>query len=195
MKNTDVRKITGIAILMAIEIILQVVGNLISFPGGVNINLSLIPIALGAIVYGPFAGLILGFANGFVVLLSPSTQSIFFANAPLGTLLTCLLKTSIAGLVAGYCYKAISKKNTFIASIVASIIVPVINTALFALGAFTVMIDAIKALNENSVEIMKFIFLFVIGWNFVFEFSITAFLTPTIDKLRKVMTRSNKHAL
>lgn len=195
MKNTDVRKITGIAILMAIDIILQTIGNFITLPGGLAINLSLIPIALGAIVYGPFGGALVGLTNGVMVLLAPSTQAIFMPYAPFATVITCLLKTTVAGLLSGLVYKAISKKNTLVASIVASILVPLVNTALFALASFTIISEAIKILNESSMNVMRYVFLIMIGWNFVIEFAITSVLTPSIDKLRKIMTRSNKHAL
>ena len=82
----DVKKITGAAVLLAIEIVFQTIGNYISL-GPISINLSLIPIALGAILYGPFVGAILGFVNGLVVLFAPSTQAIFMAYAPLGTVI------------------------------------------------------------------------------------------------------------
>lgn len=195
MKNTSTRTITGVAILLAIEIIFQVIGNFVAFPGGINLNLALIPIAIGAIVYGPLAGAFIGFMNGLLVLFSPSTQSFFMVNAPLGTVITCLSKGILAGLISGFVYKAISKKNTSIGSIVASLLVPIINTGIFALCAFTVLLPAIRANNSNSESLWKFIFLTLIGFNFIFEFLVTAVLTPAITKIMKIMTRSDKHAL
>ena len=69
MKNDSVKKMTGTAILLAIEIVFQVIGNYITFPGGVSINLSLIPVALGAILFGPLSGAFLGLMNHFSYLL------------------------------------------------------------------------------------------------------------------------------
>jgi len=195
MKDKEIRKITGVAVLMAIEIILQVLGNLITFPGGISVNISLIPIAIGAIVYGPLAGALLGFVNGFVVLLSPSTQAVFMPYAPFGTIITCLFKCTIAGFLSGLVYELIGKKNKDVGAIIAALIVPIINTGLFALCAFSLMINAIKNMNSANVEMMRFVFLVMIGWNFILEFTITSVLTPAIEKLRKIMTRSNKHAL
>ena len=68
MKNDQVRKITGVAILLAIEIVLQAIGNYIT-PSAVSINLSLIPVALGAILFGPLSGAFLGLMNHFSYLL------------------------------------------------------------------------------------------------------------------------------
>lgn len=195
MKNINTKKLTGVAIVLAIEIILQVFGNFLVSLSGVNINLSLIPIAIGAIVYGPFAGGLLGLVNGVIVLFSPSTQAIFFQYAPLGTVLTCLLKCTIAGLMSGLVYILLKNKNEFVATVIAALLVPVLNTGLFALGAFTVMLEAIKANNSGNENVLKFVFLTMIGLNFIIELAITTVLTPTVEKIRKIMTRSNKHAL
>ena len=186
MKVDSVRKITGVAILLAIEIVLQTIGNYISL-GPVSINLSLIPIALGAILYGPIAGAFLGFGNGLFVLLAPSTSA-FLSYSVLGTIVTCLLKCTIAGLVAGLVYKLIEKKNALVAAIVASLLVPVINTGLFVLSVFTIFFGLFSEAvgNENMV---KFVFLTMIGWNFIFEFGITAVLTPTIARIIKIVKK------
>ena len=193
MKNDRVKKITGIAILLAIEIILQTVAFLTSGIFLVSFNLALIPIVVAAIVYGPWAGAFLGLFNGVIVLLDPSTE-LFLGYAPFGTVITCLLKCTIAGLVAGLVFKMIAKKNKTIGAIVASVLVPIINTGLFALACFTIIGSVVDALNDGQRS-MEFVFLALIGWNFVFEFGITAALSPTIVKIMKVMTRSDKNAL
>ena len=184
----DVKKITGVAVLLAIEIVLQTIGNYISL-GPISINLSLIPIALGAIMYGPFAGALLGFINGVVVLFAPSTQALFLAYAPLGTVITCLLKCTIAGLVAGFAYKLIAKKNSLLAAIIASLLVPIINTGLFALASFTIVIKAIEALNGGNANLMRFVFIALIGWNFIFELSVTAVLSPTLARVINIIKK------
>ena len=184
----DVKKITGAALLLAIEIVLQTIGNYISL-GPISINLSLIPIALGAILYGPFIGALLGLMNGVVVLFAPSTQAIFMAYAPLGTVLTCLLKCTIAGFVAGLVLRLIEKKNVLVATVIASLLVPIINTGLFAVGAFTIMIKAIENLNGGNANLMRFVFLTMIGWNFIFEFSATAILSTTLARIINIIKK------
>lgn len=186
MKNDQVKKITGVAILLAIEIVLQAMGNYIT-PSVVSINLSLIPIALGAILYGPLAGALLGFGNGLVVLLSPSTEA-FLSYSLFGTVVVCLLKCTIAGFLAGFVYKLIAKKNTLIGSIVASLVVPVVNTGLFVLAVFTIFFGLFQPIGTTD-EIMKYVFLIMIGWNFVIEFSITAILSPTIARVINIIKK------
>ena len=192
MKNDSVKKITGIAILIAIEIVFQVIGNFITFPAGVSINLSLIPVALGAILFGPWAGAMLGLINGILVLFAPSTQAIFFDFAPVGTVITCLTKCTAAGLVSGFVFKAIEKKNFLVGAIVASLVVPIINTGIFALCALTIMVKAIENLNTEGINTFRFVFLIVITWNFLLEFTITTVLSPTIAKITKIITKEKQ---
>ena len=189
MKNISVKKITGIAVLIAIEIIFQVIGNLITFPIGVSINLSLIPVALGAILFGPWAGALLGLINGVLVLFAPSTQAIFFDYAPVGTVITCLSKCTLAGIAAGFTFKALEKKNFLVAAVIASLLVPIINTGIFALCAMTIMVKAIDNLNADHINTFRFVFLIVITWNFLLEFAITTLLSPTIAKITKLVAK------
>ena len=94
-----VRNIPYIAILAAIEIVLQFIGNNIAF-GPVSINLSLIPMALGAILFGPWCGLFLGLLNSIFVLMAPSTM-LFYNISVMGTFVTVLVKSSAAGFIGG----------------------------------------------------------------------------------------------
>lgn len=182
MRNKNVKILSGIALLVAIEIIVQVVGNLITLPGGINLNLSLVPITLGAIIYGPFAGAFLGLVNGSIVLFSPSTQAFFMSFAPLGTVITCLVKTTAAGFISGLIFRLIAKKNNALATIMASLIVPIINSGLFVAACFTLLLPAIKANNVANAELYKFVFLTMINWNFIVEILVTAILSPLIVK-------------
>ena len=189
MKNDAVKKMTGTAILLAIEIVFQVIGNYITLPGGISINLSLIPIALGAILFGPLSGGFLGLMNGLLVLFAPSTQAVFFQYAPLGTIVTCLSKCTIAGIVAGLVFKLINKKSFIVAAIVASLLVPILNTGIFALCALTLIAKAIENLNVENVNTFKFLFLILITWNFLIEFTVTSVLSPTIAKVTKIVSK------
>ena len=186
MNNDQVKRITGVAVLLAIEIVLQAIGNYIT-PGVLSINLSLIPIALGAILYGPLAGALLGFGNGLVVLLSPSTE-IFLSHSIFGTIVTCLLKCTIAGLLAGLIYKLIGKKNFLVGAVIASLAVPIVNTGLFVLAVFTIFFGLFQPIGSTD-EIMKYVFLVMIGWNFIIEFVITAILSPTIARVINIIKK------
>ena len=192
MKNTSVRKITGVAILLAIEIVLQTIGNFI--PGEITVNLSLIPIAIGAMVYGPFAGAFLGLCNGAMVFAAPDTQAFFFNNAPIGTVITCFTKTTIAGAISGLIFKAFKGKHTYGASIISSLLIPIINTGLFLVFCFTILRPAYNA-DETGQYIATAVFTLPLLINFLIEFVSMVALIPAILKIYKIMTRTDKHAL
>ena len=109
-KRITTQQIVGTGLLLALEIIFQIVGNYLQF-GPVNINLSLVTIVLGAVLYGPLSGAILGFFNGIITLFSPTTIALFMPVSAVGTVLACLLKCTLAGLLAGFIYRLFKNKK------------------------------------------------------------------------------------
>ena len=169
-------------ILLAIEIVLQVLGNYIVIPGGfANLNFSLIIIALGAMMYGPIVGGFLGLVSGALTLFAPSTISYFFSISPLGTILTCLLKTTLAGVVAGFVANALKKKHDTLASILVSIIVPLINTGIFSIFCILFFKSRLQEINPNNISAA--LFLGMIGFNFIIEIIITLIVVPSLYKI------------
>ena len=173
-KKITTQQIVGTGLLLALEIIFQVIGNYLQF-GPVSINLSLVAIVLAAVLYGPLSGAILGFFCGIIVLFSPSTIAIFMPVSPIGTVIACLLKTTLAGLFAGFVYKALKNKNQFLGIVLASILVPVINTGIFSTVCllFFRPILASGAGDESFASMMTFLLVGFIGWNFLFELGVT----------------------
>ena len=117
-----VKTIAGLGILTAMVVVLQLLSNYVQF-GPVSITLALFPIAVGAMLYGPLGGLFLGLVDGILVLTAPSTISFFFAITPIGTIITCLSKTGLAGLVAGFIFK-LYKRDIKVELVAAIILVP-----------------------------------------------------------------------
>ena len=68
-KNNNTQKIVGLGLFTAIVIVLQLMGSFIRF-GTFSISLVLVPVVIGAALYGAGAGAWLGFVFGVVVLLS-----------------------------------------------------------------------------------------------------------------------------
>ena len=181
MKNPfTVRNIPYIAILASIEIILQFIGNSIAF-GPVSINLSLIPMALGAILFGPWCGLFLGLLNSIFVLMAPSTM-LFYNVSVVGTVVTVLVKSSAAGFIGGLLYMLL-KKNNLLATIVTSLSLPVINTGLFVAGSLIFFREFLEANSGAFANIYEFLFIGMIGWNFVFELATSIVLVYPIYRI------------
>ena len=177
--------------LLAIEIVLQILGNYIVIPGGfANLNFSLIIIALGAILYGPVVGGFLGLVSGALTLFSPSTMSIFFSISPIGTVLACLLKTTIAGVVAGIISNLLKKKHDLLSSILVSIAVPTLNTGIFAIFAIIFFKPLLAGINPDSMAAA--LFLGLIGFNFIIEIIITVIVVPSLYKIVLSVNSRNK---
>ena len=187
--NDKVKTITGVGALTAIVVILQILSNYVAI-GPVSITLALIPIVLGAVLYGPLAGAFLGLVMGAIVLTAPSTQ-LFLGYSPLATVFICLFKTGIAGLIAGFIPKIFKFHKKF-AVILASILVPIINTGLFALGFILFFRNNptfIGYAEASNMNIVTFLFLGIIGFNFLIEFGVNALLSPTIYHIYQVVER------
>ena len=93
----------------AIVLVLQFLGGTFQI-GGLNINVSLVPIVVGAAVYGWKVGAWLGLMSGGVILVAGQAAA-FLPISPLGTIVTVLVKGTLCGLIAGLVYTALSKKN------------------------------------------------------------------------------------
>lgn len=177
----NTRKIAGTGIFTALTIVFTLISNAI--PMEPRLNLSLIPIAMAGILYGPLSGFFVGLINGAFVMTSASW---YFAIDALGTVLICLLKTSLAGLSAGLLYLLIKKKNDLAGMIVGSIAVPIINTALFILGSL------IFFNKDNHLgDILAIGLLF----NFLFEFGSALILAPALSKVIIKLKKNNKNKL
>lgn len=197
MTNSQkIKKLVGIATLTALVVGLQFLSNYVSF-GSVSITLALIPIAMGAILYGPLAGFFLGAVMGLVVIAAPSTQAVFISVNPAATIILCILKTGLAGLAAGFIFKLFAyfaKKSQnekkvkvlFAAGIIVSAIaVPVINTGLFIIGA-TIFFSSVFGSFTGVINA-------VITTNFLIEFAVSVVLSPALVTLVKILT--NKYDL
>lgn len=177
---------TFLGIMTALVIILQFVGSFIHF-GMFSISLVLIPIVLGAVVGGPLGGAYLGAVFGAAVLISGDAAT-FFAISPAGTVITVLLKGILCGLCAGLVYRLFAKLNTYAAVTTAAIVCPIVNTGVFLLGSVTFFLEAVsKWASTQGVGIIKYLFLFLVGGNFLFELLFNILLCPAIIRLIKLL--------
>ncbi len=189
--------LVGLGLLTAIVVVLQALSVGVKL-GIFNVTFVLIPIIVGAALYGWKAGAWLGFVFGLVVLVSGQAAGFMTLN-PAGTIITVLLKGILAGLAAGVVYTLIAKKNTpktdFAAVVVSGIVAPVVNTGVYILGCllfFTTVITAGAA--ENGVNAWVYIFTFMVGGNFPLELGINLVLASAvvyIIKLAKKMIKTH----
>ena len=153
------------------------------------LNLTLIPIVIGAARGGYVTGAWLGFVSGLAVLISGDAAS-FMSFHMFGTILTVLVKGALSGLAGAVVYKLLEKTNKYLAVIVAAIVTPIVNTGVFLLGCLAFFMPLIREWAGAGNSTFEFIFLTLIGINFVIEIAINLVLCPTTIKLLNIRKKS-----
>jgi len=184
-KPFDTKKLVLLALLTAIVIILQILAILTRplFPA-FSITLVLMPIVIGAAIINMYAGLWLGLAFGFAVLISGDAAP-FMAVNPAGTIIVVLLKGALAGFAAGAVYRFLAVKNKTVAAISAAIVCPVVNSGIFIIGGYLFFLPTLT-MWAGSENVTAYIFLVLVGVNFLVELGINLILSPTIVRLIQI---------
>ena len=194
MKNGKIKRMAGIALLMAMILVMQFIGGMIPPVGGFSISLVLIPIVLGSAIFGPKAGGILGGAFGVVVVINcitgadPGGAMVFQAN-PILCILVVLGKGILAGLASGAVYAALKGVNSYLAMVVAAIVCPVVNTGTFVVCMYLFFIDVLAAW-AGGADVLGYILTGLILANFVPELIINVVFSPAGNLICKTV---NKH--
>lgn len=189
-------KMTQLAILTAIVFVFQMLGSFIHI-GPTSISLVLVPIVLGAIIIGPGAGAFLGFVFGAITFWAgvsgtdPFTN-VLFVSQPFATALICFGKAILAGLGAGFIYKAVEKKNKLVAAILAAAAAPVINTGIFILGGLTLVSGTLNANFVSGTTLIYFLVIVCAGINFIAEFFVNLIVSPIIHTVARVVAKSKR---
>ena len=180
-KKFSTRKLTGLAILTALVVILQFLPIKGPF---FLITLTLVPIVIGSALYGAFAGAWLGFIFGVTVLLSGDAAAFLTINIP-GTIATVLVKGTLAGLAAGLVYKLASKVNRYFGVICAALVAPVVNTGIFLLGCRLFFMDTVNgwAAASGYENVGAYMILSLVGINFLIELGVDLVCSPVILRL------------
>lgn len=200
MKHNAVLKLVQLALLAAIVIVFQMMGSFIHI-GPTSVSLVLIPIVLGSILLGPLYGGILGFIFGAITLwagisASDSFTALLFTNQPYATALICLGKGTLAGIGAGYTYKAFRKMNKLAASFFAAAAAPIINTGIFILGGLTLVSGTLEAnlatFGAEGATLTYFLVIGCAGLNFIAEFALNIIIAPSINTIVNAVTKRFK---
>ncbi|MBO7519963.1 MAG: ECF transporter S component [Clostridia bacterium] len=131
-------KIAMISVMALLSAVVAVVSFLPLKTMGLEITLSMVPIAVGAILYGPVAGAFLGAVFGIVSFLQCFGYSPFgvmiLSESPLFTFIVCVPTRILAGLITGLIAKLMStggKALSELKYIVCSLVAPILNTVFF----------------------------------------------------------------
>ena len=184
MKNAKIKKMVGIALLMAMVIVLQFVSSMIPPIGFVSISLVLIPIVLGACIYGVGAGAILGATFAVITIINCVTGAdaggamIFQAN-PLLCIVVVLAKSVLAGVAAGLIYRGISKRHPYVAMVCAAVICPVVNTGIFLACVISFFPDVLAVCATGAgADVVTYVLSILLLCNFLPELLINVVFSP-----------------
>ena len=184
--NKKLKTLVGVALFTAIVVVLQALGGGIK-AGPFSISVVLVPIVVGAAVYGPWAGAWLGFVFGGAVLLS-GDAAVFLAIDPLATVLVVLVKGTLCGLVAGLVYDLLKRVNMWPAVIAAAIVCPVVNTGVFLIGCRLFFYETVAQWGAGLgfEDTTAYMFLGLAGVNFLIEEAVNLVLAPVIVRLIRI---------
>ena len=183
MNSEKIHKMVGTGVLTAVVIVVYLLTMGISV-GPFNITFALIPIVVGAALYGWATGGWLGLVFGAMVLFTGGANAFLVINVP-GTIITVLVKGAAAGLVPGLIYSALENKNRWAATICAAAAAPIVNTGIFLLGCLAFFMGTINewaagAGIENAGVYMVTVF---VGVNFLVELGANLLLSSVIVRI------------
>ena len=194
VKRTTVKteKLVIASVLTAVVVILQIMAILTRAVLPVfAINLVLIPIVIGAAIGGVGVGTWLGFVSGVAILISGDATAFLSINIA-GTLVTVLLKGALSGLAAAFVYKLFEKKNRYLAVLMAALTCPIVNTGIFVLGTLVFFMGTIREWGAGLgyQNAFAYIFLGMIGINFIIELVLNVILSPVVVRLLRIKEKN-----
>lgn len=181
-------------IFTAIVVVLQMIAAMLAHAGIFTVSLVLVPIVIGAALYGWKAGAWLGFVFGVVVLLTDATVFLVI-NIP-ATIAICLLKGMLAGMASAAVFKLLESKNRWAAILTAAVVCPIVNTGIFLLGCALFFYDTIAGWAEaaGSENVGLYMIVGLAGLNFLFEFAANLILSPIVLRLLNIVKKPSVQA-
>ena len=184
-KNKQIIKMVGVALFIAIVVVFQILGSFIRF-GPFSVSLVLVPIVVGAAIYGPGTGALLGGAFGVVVIINcingvDAGGNILWTANPFATAALCLLKGILAGYSSGYVYKKIAVKKKYTAVFVSAVVCPTMNTGIFLTALFFIFRGILADwASAAGADVLYYLFVIIAGMNYLPELCVNIILCPAI---------------
>ena len=192
-KKRNTKQMVGVALLTALVVVLQFVSGMIPPIGGFSISLVLIPIVVGAAIYGPATGAFLGGVFGLIVTINCINGTdlggamVFQAN-PLLCILVVMAKGILAGLAAGWVYKLLKGKSGYLAMLCCAIVCPVVNTGVFVACMLTFFKDVLSAWAAGG-DLLTYILTGLVVANFLPELLINVVFSPAGQRIAHVVKK------
>ena len=196
LKKTKV--LVGMAIFTALVVVLQLMAGVIKI-GPFTPSLVLIPIVIGAAVYGAKAGAWLGLVFSITVLAAVVTGAdaggfLMWGINPFMTAAIVLSKGVAAGFLSGLVFRVLQHKNQMLATAVAAVVCPVVNTGLFLIGTLAVFEPLLtqwaqgwmEATGRTDATLGTYLIVGMVGLNFLVELGVNVVLSPVVVRILKI---------
>ena len=169
---------------------------------GLEVSLITIPVAIGAMIIGPRAGLLLGTVFGLTSFyqcfgMSPFGAALLGIN-PLYTFLVCVPTRALMGWLTGIIFKGVERldRSKTTCFFIGGFIAAVLNTVLFmgALMLFFWNTEFIQSINVSvgNLNVFAFILTFV-GVNGLLEVPATCIVGGAVSKtLKKILYKKSR---
>ena len=191
-QQSNTRRMAQLALFIAIIFVMRITG-LTRIPiGPLYMTLSMIPIAIGAMLIGPAGGAVLGLVYGCTSLYDAITGAsvmtgAFFQISPVHTVLLCVGMRVLMGLCTGAVFRLIKGKppvriwKYFAAALCA----PLLNT-LFFMGyicLFLYQTEMVQNLVEKTGALNPFMFvILLVGVQGLVEAAVCCFIGGAVSK-------------
>ena len=137
-QQSNTRRMAQLALFIAIIFVMRITG-LTRIPiGPLYMTLSMIPIAIGAMLIGPAGGAVLGLVYGCTSLYDAITGASVMTGAcfqisPVHTVLLCVGTRVLVGFLTGWLFRAVHKidRTKTVSYFIGGLLAPVLNTVLF----------------------------------------------------------------
>ena len=136
--NSKLLYLVELALFIAIVLVMKIMGLSAIHVGPLNMTLTMVPIAIGAMLLGPLAGGILGTVYGFTSFYDAITggsvmTGIFFQINPVLTFILCVVLRAAVGVLTGFIFKGLRSvdKTDTICYFASGLAAPLLNTLLF----------------------------------------------------------------
>jgi uncharacterized membrane protein len=190
MRNVNVRKLTGTAMLIALVVLLQALATIIR-PGFIPVNLVLPIIVVGAGMYGAKVGALLGVAFACVVIASGISgaaplSTLMWTASPVLMVISNLVRGAAFGFAAGAVYNFMAKRKPSDGALAAAIVAPIVDTLIFLLSLIfffqPILVDM-----AGDTNIIYHAFIVMAGTNFLVEMLINVGLVSVIVRLVQLL--------
>lgn len=136
MRRDSVRRLTELALLSAIILLMAFTPLGYLRIGTLEITFITVPVAIGAVFLGPGAGAILGLVFGltsFSQSFSSPLGMIFLEVSVVRSFIACVVPRVLVGLLTGLIYRGVKRVlgSDLVTFVIAGLAAPLLNTALY----------------------------------------------------------------